>query len=103
MTTKTRVRAKTTLEKQLGTLTLGNFLQALRKSEDWSQSDLAERLGVSKAHICDIEKERKGLSAKRAAEFANKLGYPQAQFVRLALQHQLAQAGLALKVDVRAA
>jgi transcriptional regulator with XRE-family HTH domain len=51
-----------------------------------SQAEFALRIGVSKSHICDIEKGRKHVSPMRAMQFAKILKYSEEQFVRLALQ-----------------
>jgi transcriptional regulator with XRE-family HTH domain len=51
------------------------LLQAIRVGEDMSQAEFALRLGVSKSHICDIEKGRKSVSPMRALEFARILKY----------------------------
>ena len=63
----------------------------------------AERRDISRAHLCDIEKDRKPVSAARAAKFAKQLGYSKGQFVRLALQAQVDRAGLDITVTVDAA
>jgi transcriptional regulator with XRE-family HTH domain len=84
-------------------LTLGGLLESLRLSEGISQTVFAKRLGVSASHLCDIEKGRKVVSPERAARFAKILGRSQQQFVRLALQELVDQAGLKIKVDVAAA
>jgi transcriptional regulator with XRE-family HTH domain len=68
-----------------------------------SQVDFAAHLGISRSHLCDIEKGRKTLSVSRAARFAKTLGYSEAQFVRLALQALVEESGLKLKVRVDAA
>jgi transcriptional regulator with XRE-family HTH domain len=60
-------------------------------------------LGVSRSHICDVEKGRKVVSAERAAKWAKILGYSDIQFVRLALQDQLDKAGVKMNVKVGAA
>jgi transcriptional regulator with XRE-family HTH domain len=91
------------LEKKGGALTLGNFLIAIREGEDVSQVEFARTLGISRSHLCDIEHGRKSLSVDRAARFAKILGYSQTQFVRLALQALVHEAGLKLDVEVRAA
>jgi len=36
-----------------------------------------KRLGVSKSHLCDLEKGRKTVSPERAARWAQILGYPE--------------------------
>jgi transcriptional regulator with XRE-family HTH domain len=86
-----------------GPLTFGEMLSAIRLGEGLSQAEFAGVLGVSKSHLCDIEKGRKTVSPSRAARFAGLLGYSTEQFVRLALQDQVEQAGLGLIVRVEAA
>lgn len=87
-------------ERSGGPLTLGSLLEAIRLGEEESQAYLARKLGISRQHLCDIEKGRKGVSALRAASFARELGYSETQFVRLALQHELNAAGLPMVVNV---
>jgi transcriptional regulator with XRE-family HTH domain len=84
-------------------LTLGGLLESIRLSEEMSQTVFAKRLGISASHLCDIEKGRKVVSPERAARFAKILGRSQQQFVRLALQEMVNEAGLKMKVDVAAA
>ncbi len=86
-----------------GPLTLGGALSALRENEGESLSVFAERLGVSRTHLSDIEHGRRSVSLRRAADFARALGQHEAQFVRLALQDQVREAGLKLRVDVHVA
>ncbi len=83
-----------------GPLTLGELLLSIRRGEQMSQADLARQLGVSRSHLCDLEKGRKTLSPRRAAHFARILGYSETQFVRLALQAMIEDAGLQLAVEV---
>ncbi|OGL47464.1 MAG: hypothetical protein A2161_17190 [Candidatus Schekmanbacteria bacterium RBG_13_48_7] len=72
--------------------------------DNWAwMIDFAEILGISKSHLCDIEKGRKTVSPERAARFAEILGYAPDQFVRLSLQSMLDEAGLKMKVDIKAA
>lgn len=86
-----------------GPLTLGAALSGLREADDRSLADYAKLLGVSRAHLCDIEQGRRAVSPERAARFALALGQSEAQFVRLALQDQIRTAGLKLTVKVKAA
>ena len=80
--------------------TLGDYLLAIRQGEEMSQVAVAELLGVSRQYLCDIEHNRRFISPKMAAEFANKLGYSKNQFVRLCLQDLLNREGLDLSVSV---
>jgi transcriptional regulator with XRE-family HTH domain len=82
---------------------LGRALSALRESEGESLAQFAQRLGVSRSHLSDLEHGRRTLSLQRASEFAHALGQNEAQFVRLALQDQVRDAGLKLRVEVNAA
>lgn len=86
-----------------GPLTLGRAIESIRKCEEWSQDECARMLGVSKSHLCDIEKGRKTLSPERAARWARILGYPQSVFIRLAIQSELDTAGLKYRVAIEAA
>jgi transcriptional regulator with XRE-family HTH domain len=86
-----------------GPLTLGEAIESVRKSEDLSQDACAKKLGVSKSHLCDVEKGRKIVSPERAAKWARVLGYPESVLVRLAIQAELDAAGLKYKVALDAA
>jgi antitoxin HigA-1 len=108
MATKRRARVQERTEDFLeklmgGPLTLGGALGALRESEGESLSQFAERLGVTRMHLSDIEHGRRSVSLERAARFAAALSQNEAQFVRLALQDQVRDAGLKLRVEVHAA
>ena len=91
------------LEKISGPLTLGRAIESIRKGQDLSQDECARKLGVSKSHLCDVEKSRKTVSPERAARWARALGYPESVLVRLALQDELDAAGLKYKVEIEAA
>ncbi len=102
MTTKSETRRF--LEKLTGgPLTLGRLITAIRQGEDMTQAVLAKKLGITVSHVCDIEKGRKFVSPARAVKFAKILGRSPEQFVRLALQDSVNEAGLNLKVEVRTA
>lgn len=107
MSTKTKHPTSTALrileDLTGGPLTFAELLESIRLGEGWSQTDMAGTLGVSRSHICDLEKGRKQVSPERAGAFARTLGYPVSQFVRLALQDQVTRAGLDLTVEVKAA
>jgi transcriptional regulator with XRE-family HTH domain len=85
------------------TLTLGSLLWAIRQGETLSQIEFAEMLGISKQYLCDVERGRRFVSPKMAAQYAKKLGYSVNQFVRLCLQDMINRDGIRLKVEVKAA
>jgi len=103
MTTK-KSKAMRVLEDILGGgLNFGEVLEAIRKGDEKTQTEFAKELGISKSHLCDIEKRRKIVSPERAARFAKKLRYSEDTFVELTLQDMLNEANLELKVKVGAA
>jgi transcriptional regulator with XRE-family HTH domain len=83
-----------------GPLTFGSMLQSIRLGEEKSLGVFAKLLDVSRTNLSDIEHGRRGVSVERAARWAELLGYSQTQFVRLAMQAQLDQAGLELYAQV---
>ena len=107
MTTKKKTKKSDAIEfvEKLagGPLTLGTFLCSIREGEEWSQAEMGRRLGVSRAHICDLEKGRRGLSPTKAAKWARILGYHEGQMVELALQAQVDSAKLKYTVKLDAA
>ncbi len=86
-----------------GPLTFGEMLSSIRKCNHESQTSFAMKLGVSKAHLCDIEKGRRTVSPARAYAWGKKLGYSPEQFVELAIQTGLDDEKLPVKVKIIAA
>jgi transcriptional regulator with XRE-family HTH domain len=104
MSTRKRAKASKALENiVVKPSSLGALLESIRVGEEMSQVEFSRRLGISRSHLCDIEKGRKTISVARAARFAGILGYSEAQFVRLSLQGLVEESGLKLKVRVDAA
>src|SRR5262245_40134143 len=83
-----------------GPLTFARMLWSIRRCDEMSQVEMAQKLGISKANLCDIEKGRKAVSPSRAAQWARTLGYSEIEFVRLALEDLLRQSGLKMVVHV---
>ncbi len=46
--------------------TIGEFLLTWRTSEEMTLKDFGKKIGMSVAHLCDIEKGRKGVSPEKA-------------------------------------
>lgn len=82
-------------------LTLGAAIWSIRTSDEFSQVEFAEKLGVSKQYLCDLEHDRKSVSLKQAVKFAKFLGHPVLTFVQLAIQDQLNNEKLRLKVNLQ--
>ena len=102
MITKKKSNAMKFLESLVGKLTFGGLIGAMRQAEEMSQVEFAKKLGISKQHLCDIEKGRKFVSPERAARFAKILRHSEQSFVALALQDIVNQGELKLKVSVEA-
>jgi transcriptional regulator with XRE-family HTH domain len=100
---KTKSRAMKTLEEITeGALTINDLIRSIRLGDEMSLAQFSSKLGVTLSHLCDIEKGRKTVSPERAARFAKILGRSQEQFVRLALQGIVNEAGLKMRVAVEA-
>lgn len=104
MPTREKTDAKRFLEElRGGPLPFGSMIESIRTADEISQVDLAKRMSISRAHLCDIEKGRRTVSIERAAQFAQVLGYSVHQFVAAALQDQLRKAGVSGTVHLEAA
>ncbi len=101
MSTKNKKYGSEDLNKRLGKMTIGSFLRSWRLSEKLSQKEFAQKLKMSAANLCDIEKGRKGVSPEKAEDIAKYLGYSKAVLVKLALQEQLTSAGLKYEVEIK--
>ncbi len=103
MTTK-KSSAIRALEKTRGErLSFGRMIESIRKSDEISQVELAKTMQISKAHLCDLEKGRRPITLTRAIQFAKVLGYSETQFAAKALEDQVHEAGLKVKVTLTAA
>ena len=91
------------LERLVGPLTLGKYINSIRLGEEETLEAFSKKLGISKAHLCDVEKDRRVVSIERAARWAKLLGYPVDQFVQLAVQAEVNAAGLKMRISVEAA
>jgi len=104
MTTKKKSSTMKFLEEAAGKpLRLGGLMESIRIGEEATQAEFAARLGISASHLCDIEKGRKVVSPERADRFAELLGRSPEQFVRLSLQEMIDEAGIQMRVSVKAA
>lgn len=104
MSTKMKSAARNTLEKLRGCrMTFGQMIESIRICDEISQAELARKLSMSRAHLCDIEKGRRAVTPEKAADFAKALGYSVNQFVARAIEDSLRRMGLKLKVEVKAA
>ena len=90
------------IEKILGgPMTFGDMIGSTRYCDEVSQVDLARKMKISRARLCDIEKGRRSVTPEMASRFAEALGYSVTVFVKIALEDQLRKLGLKMTVEVR--
>ena len=95
-----RIDAQTFLASQLGPLSLGEAIKAIRLADEISQTEFAAMLGVSRQYLCDLENNRKPVSVAKAAKFAKKLQQPPEVFITLAIQDELTRYKLPFIVNL---
>lgn len=88
------------LTEDFGILTFGNALLSYRLGEELTQKEFAKLLSISSQSLCDIEKERRVPSPKRAEKIAKQLNEPIAFWVQLALQDMLRVEKINLSISV---
>ena len=94
---------KKELEKERGPMTFGLLLEVHRKCEELTQEELGKMVGLSGANICDFRKRVEKIpSAKRAYAIAEALGMYEPFWVEMAIQDQLREQNLNLKVSIAA-
>jgi plasmid maintenance system antidote protein VapI len=86
-----------------GRLTFGQILAALRKADGGSLAPFADKLGVSRQHLHQLESGQKHVSPERAVRFARLLGQSETFFLQLALQDLANDSGIAPSVNVKVA
>lgn len=92
--------ARKFLESLDGPLTIARMLESERLCEEITHAELARRLGVSRAYLCNLEQGRKLASPEQAARLAEALGEPTKPWVAVALQDQLRASGIHFRVTL---
>lgn len=95
--------ALTEISRLQSQVSFGELIRSIRLCDDISQSELAQKLGISKQHLSAIENGKKAVSPVRAAKYAEALGYPVDQFVIAAIEDELRDAGIQVHFDFRKA
>jgi len=81
--------------------TFGTMLHAIRESEELSLSNFAKLLKITPQKLCDIEKGRRIVSPKTAAEFAKILGDSPEYFVVKCLQDELNRDNIDIQLCIK--
>jgi len=91
---------KAQFEKEMGPLTFAIYMSAARTSTDLTQREFGEKLGISAANVCDIEKGRQLVGPELALKVARKAGLSEKLALQACLQDQVRRAGSDAKVSV---
>lgn len=92
------VRVTKYLKRKFGELSFGQLIWSHRKSEEMTQVELAELLGVSKQYISQLEKGERLASVEQAVRLAEVFEMSPEIFVIRALQDQIVKAGIDLTI-----
>ena len=84
-------------------MTFGGLVRALRTSDEFSQVELAEKLGVSKQFLSDVEHNRKDIGIAFAKKVASTLGYSIEPLLELLIRQQLKRQRLNYIVEIKKA
>ena len=92
--------AEKTLSGLNGPYTFATYMLGVRTALDLSQVEMAKKLGVSKAALCEIEKGRTLVSPAAAVRYAKKAGFSVTLALEACLQDQLRKANIKRRVRV---
>jgi transcriptional regulator with XRE-family HTH domain len=93
MTTKKTMSAREAL-KDVFKSSFGEFVRDIRECDEVSQTELANRMHVSRQFINAIEKDKAKVSLDMAIKIAKALGYPYEGFVEMFLNDLLKKSGI---------
>jgi DNA-binding XRE family transcriptional regulator len=92
--------AGTIFDKSHGTYSFATFMLGIRTTLDLSQVEMAKRLGISKAALCEVEKGRTLVSPQAASRYAKKAGFSETVALEACFQDQLRKAKIKKRVRV---
>jgi DNA-binding XRE family transcriptional regulator len=89
-----------TFEKEFGPLTFGQYLRSMRTVLDLTQVEMARKLKMGRASLCDIEKGRQLVSIALAKKIAQKAGFSEKVAIKTCIQDQLRKAKVKLRFEL---
>ena len=87
-------------EKTYGVFSFATFMLGIRTTLDLSQKELAKKLGISKAALCEIEKGRTRVSPATAVRYARQAGFSETLALEACFQDQLMKAKIKKRVRI---
>ncbi len=88
------------MDAQLLEVTFGRTLNAHRLCQEWTQQDVANKLGISKQMYSAYENDQKLPSPKKAYEIAEALGILPEMLVLKVINAQLKRDNLGIQVSI---
>lgn len=82
-------------------MTFGGLVRSLRVSDDITQIELANRVGVSKQFLSDVENNRKDVGIAFAKKVSDALGYSIEPLIELLIRDQLRRQHLNYVVELK--
>lgn len=95
--------ARLVFEKNYGPFSFATFMLGIRTALDLTQVEMAKKLGLSKAALCEIEKGRTHVSPKAAVHYAKKAGFSETLALEACFQDQLRKAKIKKRVKIESA
>lgn len=92
--------ASQVFEKLHGPFSFATFMLGVRTTLDLSQVQMAKKLGISKAALCEIEKGRTLVSPLAAVRYAKKAGFSETVALEACFQDQLRKANIKKRVKI---
>ena len=92
--------ARKIFEKHHGPFSFATFMLGIRTTLDFSQVQMAKKLGISKAALCEIEKGRTHVSPEAAVRYAKKAGFSESLALEACFQDQLRKAKIKKRVRI---
>ena len=83
-----------------GPYTFATYILGVRTTLDLSQVEMAGKLGISKAALCEIEKGRTLVSPAAAVRYAKRAGFSITLALEACLQDQLRKANIKHRVRI---
>lgn len=92
--------AESVLEKIQGPFSFATFMLGIRTTLGLTQVEAAQRLGITRSALCEIEKGRTFVSAEAAVRYAKVLGFSQTVAIEACFQDQLRRANIKKRVRI---
>ncbi len=90
-------------EKVHGPFSFATFMLGIRTTLGLSQVDMAKKLGISKAALCEVEKGRTLVGPLAASRYAKKAGFSELVALEACFQDQLRKANIKRRVKIEVA